>query len=383
MPDLILDPFVVFSDQGQQTPATIGLGRGEWRCLVTERGGGNPLGEIGWTDISGSLLALSDMAGLTLTVPVPASDSRQARVTCDILNAISPWQHEIHLYRNGTRVFQGPITGDPLEYGDSAALIGCKDLFAWLEKRWLTGNTVAVITGKDLARIIEMYVVDALRDDDSMNMALAIHEFASLGDRTLDLNKNPRAADEIRSISKMGADFTMAGRTLVVGQADNLPVPSLGILTRDAFDDPRLTAHGASFATQVAVLGNEDPDYNQAAYGLAGGVSPKYGLVQQSFSDLDITTNFDAQTSAQARLDFVRRQPLYPSGAFSSRAPIDLATTFAGAAVDLRLQVGCRTLIGDFRLAKLSVNVSVSDSGVSETLAPLLIPVSQRIDGDG
>src|SRR5690606_19038527 len=63
--------------------------------------------------------------------PTPADDC------CNQLSEINPWQHEIHIFRNGELVWCGPIVDMSFDNAQGLATIEAKDLFAWMDRRFI------------------------------------------------------------------------------------------------------------------------------------------------------------------------------------------------------------------------------------------------------
>src|SRR5688572_8003033 len=138
------------------------LGCGTTTCYITERGGGTRLLDIPYATVSYGR-RLDEVSDCSIEVPV----AEAIRTDCCLtLTDLSPWQHEISVYRDDTLVWVGPVVD--VTYTRDTVTIAAKDLFQWFERRKIEGDFFPY--EMDLSRIFRLYVIDALKRDTSPNI---------------------------------------------------------------------------------------------------------------------------------------------------------------------------------------------------------------------
>lgn len=347
-------------------PRDFRLGCGVHRVYIRERGGGDILGEIDYTSLSYSR-RLDDMSDGTVTI---GADGLSNEACCRALAGVQSWKHELEIYRDDDPVpaWVGPIV--EIAWGRSQVSLQARDLFAWFERRVLPFGREFVLT--DLGTIFQQYVNDALSGDTSPNINVEVSPVGILGDRFNDPTEFRRAADELRELARSGVDFTMIGRTMQVG-GEEVPTSSVGILIDEYFTDVTLTEKGLETATEVIVVGAQDPDIGVPIFGSAGGVELDLGLIQAVHSESSILDENSAAFAAQGRLLMLNPPPSYVEGTLSQDAPIGFSDLIPGAHADLRLRLACKDVDDDFRLQGVGVNAS-AESG-QETVQLTFIPL--------
>lgn len=341
------------------------LGSGEWRAFIGNKGGGVIYGELPFTSLNASrILDDTSVASITLSL----STSNPFHVDCDLVNLIRPWEHELVLYRDAELAWVGPVI-EPLTFSRDEIQVGGRDLFAWYERNNFPYAKDHL--NKDLGDVFAEYATDLIAADPgpSMNLQVQSHKAWAFGDR--EVRQDYRLmADDMRELARSGVDFTVVGRRLIVG-GDFIGVPSLGTLTDDSFIDPSIEARGNSYANVVVVIGGtDDPDFPPVGVKKNHREILKLGQVVTTYTESTIREQVGLDAAAKRRVDFLSAQPFYPSGAFSPDAPVEFEDLLPGARVDLRWQVGCKELIGEYQLKQLEVNVGEDGETVTPTFVP-------------
>lgn len=343
------------------------IGCGTHRVFVQERGGGTRLAEVRWDSLNYGR-RLDDMSAASVTVGAAGLADEEC---CGILAELTAWEHEVAIYRDSEEAWVGVVL-EPEYLSDSVTIPG-RDLFQWFERRSLAYDRT--FAGEDLADIFASHVADALARDPSPNISVSPTATGIIGDRTVVGAARTRAADAMRELARSGVDFTMKGRTMLVG-GEEVPVDAIGIITTDVLDAPKLVPRGLSAASEVTLIGRKPASAAEPVVVTVGGVDPAIGLVELVATEATIEDAASLGAAAQSRLDMLLEPPEYLSGRLLATAPFDFDDLVPGARVEARVRVGCRDAIGAFRLAAVAVDASVRDDGAQEeTVGITLIPL--------
>ncbi|HZQ86300.1 MAG TPA: hypothetical protein VFA83_15740 [Acidimicrobiales bacterium] len=345
------------------------LGCGAWRGFLQCRGGG-VLTEL--PIVGGSMSRrLDDMSDARVTITgasVMGLDAGRRAACLRDLRLLNPWEHELSLWRDGEEVWVGPIVQP--KWGVDSIDVVARDLFQWFEKRRLWRNRTFVAT--DLATIFETYAVDALHHDPTPAIDLAPTPTGITGDRTILAGAYRRAADELRELARSGLDFTFVARQMIVGGLE-LDVPAIPTLVTEHFTAPGPTCDldGLSAVTQTAVVGTNRTNQGDPIVGIAGGIDPELGLLQEVFNESSVGDHNSALAAADSRLDLLRHVPEVITGALASTAPVIFDQLVPGARCPLKLALLARDVDATYRLHDLAV--SFSDQG--ETVTPTFVTI--------
>lgn len=235
------------------------LGCGTYRVFIAAQGGQSLLGEV--TPVTGMNLQRirDDISRCTVIVTGPGPDCGA------LLTDLRSWMHELVVFRDGERVWEGPITR--IAYSATGVEIEAKDVFAYLYRRIMRqgyndsyrvmGNTeygqVSVVVR---ARQIAM---DALAPADP-NVLPYLTSFNYSDDATegrIVLDYSKTAWEEIDDLAATaGLDYTAVGRRIMFWDTHR-PIGRLPELRDGDFSDPPIvTEYGMQLATYYAVTNN-------------------------------------------------------------------------------------------------------------------------------
>lgn len=344
------------------------LGCGAWRAYLQCRGGG-VLTELPVAALSmGRALDEVSAASVTVTGNSLSRWSRTRRSDCcGYIAELNPWEHELALFRGegDDPAWVGPILTPT--WGRESVTIAARDLAQWFERRLLEHDRT--LAGMDLADIFRRYAVDALHRDPTPNMTITVSPTGIIGDRSVLAGARRRAMDEMRELARSGVDFTAKGREILVGGTE-VPTPAIGPFIAEHFAEPGPTSSldGLAAATEATVVGARGDTTGNPVMGVAGGIDPAMGLVQDAMSESSIEDEASAQAAAQSRYDMLATAPEFVSGQLAAEAPVGFDDLVPGARADLRLALFCRDVVGVYRLAQVSASVSVSGDTVDEKI---------------
>lgn len=333
---------------------------GDYNVLVTTRTGTQNLGELPINALSWSRVQ-DDTSEATVTVPTVGRQE-----CCDLLSRMRAWGCEIHLYRDGSEVWSGPlITG---AHAPTQTVLTARDVLAWGDKR---GNRTAVdysVTGADLSEIAQAALSAAfLLDDPNLLRYLVVRDTGITGQRTYAAMAQ-YVGDILRDLAGSGLDYTALGRSIVLSGEGSLGRTS--VLTEAHFlVDLQVVEDGLSAATNTTVVG-------QGVVGTGGAPGP-YGQLDYIVFESNIIDQASADAAAALLAAEGWPTPLYvtvPDGArLAPDAPVTIADLVPGVYIPITVTNTCRPVSTAMRLTKVGITFS-PDGG--ESVAITTVPTA-------
>lgn len=351
------------------------LGCGEYRVFVYERGGDVIVEELPWQDVFYGAV-LDDTSNATVNVPI--AGSRASESCCAALNEIEPWAHEVHIFRDGRVAWIGPITDMRFDGEGGLAIITCRDLFYWFERRIFTRD---FDFSGDMARIFNQMAVVGLEEDGSPNITVQATDTGIEARRTILGSERRRVADEMRELARTGLDFTAKGRTILCGGVE-IPTTKTLRVWGPSLRTASLEMRGTDATTHVSMTGllpgvNTESELIEEAQ----ETFSRYGLLQTHFSELAIYDEVSLRAAAANRLAFLRRPPRYLIVSFDPNAPFSMDELIPGSRCDVRAEIGCIEVVEEMRLQSLGVSVNATnEGGISESVNGTIIPLGATED---
>lgn len=345
------------------------LGCGVYEIGVFERGGATMIGSLPFD----SLAWARDLDAVSEATLQITGISGAGAACCALLGSIKPWQHELAMYRDGTRVWAGPIT--TIDVLGEVATISARDVMQWMWIRRLRHDHAFVAT--DLATIFQAYVTDALTLDNSMGLVVVPTPTGVTGDRSVLALQHMIAGDQLDELSRTGVDWTTIDRSVFVGgTVTPYPLPPTGrlVLIDDSFQTPpRVTTDGMQMATDWVVRGAGGGDGPDPVFGEAGGLSATFGLVDRVETNEEILDSPSAAAQAASRLALTGGGATVVSeGILSPDAGVTIDQLVPGLPVELRLVNPCLQILVDYRLASVKVTAGATqDEQVTLSFQPL------------
>lgn len=342
------------------------LGCGSYRAYIQTRGGADVLVELPWETL-GFSRKLNEISDGSVTVGQAGIHDEEC---CWALSTLNAWEHELAIWRDDVLVWVG-VVGDPT-YTMAGTTAPARDLFSWFERRFLPGDRT--FRAEDLGTIFSTMATDALAADNGMGITLTVSSVGVIGNRDVFAADRPRAADEMRELSRSAVDWTMIARELKAG-GEEVPTADLGTFIDDNLLDPSLTIRGSLAATSIAVIGASSGAAHNPVVGTAGvGVDPDLGLVETSYSESNILDANSARYAAEAKYEQLRVPPLYLDATLDPDTGVGFDELIPGARVDVVADIGCKRVNQGFRLLAVAVTAAVSDSGETEQVRVTLVP---------
>lgn len=235
------------------------LGCGTHRAFIYDRGGQTLRGEVTPTSIVQWGRVRDDLSKAVVT-------TTNFGVDCGaLLGEIRSWMHELVIFRDGERVWEGPITR--ITYKVDSVQIEAHDVMAYVYRRIMRqgyNDSYKLVNGvqQGLKSIVDRAVIitqNALAPDDPEVLPYLTpirNDGDALQSRVVaDYAKT--AWEEIDDMAaSAGLDYTTAGRRIIYWDTHR-PIGKLVEMSDGDFSDPPVvTEYGMSLATYYAVTNN-------------------------------------------------------------------------------------------------------------------------------
>lgn len=379
------------------------LGCGTYRVFIYDRGGQKMRGEI--TPIAHLLWhrKRDDISHCLITTNGFGDDC------CQLLAALRSWMHEIVVFRDGERVWEGPVTR--ITYKPNEVEIEAKDVMAYVYRRILKqgyNDTYQVVNGEQLGvrRVTDralLITVNALAPDDPNvlpYLTAIVHEDDARESRIVPPYSRT-AWEEIDDLAATGGlDYVTVGRRIIYWDTHK-PIGKLPELRdKDFSDPPVVTEYGMQLANQFAVTNNSgvwgavyateadpnDPTNPEARipvpekyYGRIEQLASAYGeasgggettLTQEQIDSLRTTLTGQAARNIAGRwpTPLVVRVP--DNSALSPDVNLGIQQLVPGVHIPLRATGTCRTVTQWQKLDSITVEATDKTEQVRVVMSP-------------
>jgi hypothetical protein len=353
-------PDLFHSSTVDRTPT---LGCCEHRVVLVGRCGYPPVGDLTTVDMDYERV-LNDTGSATFTF-APGDDTD----CCERLGQLQCWAHELLIFRCSELVWLGPVVD--IKWKRDTVTVEARDISAWLDFRIIHNDYEFIAT--DLGEIAMTLLEDAFGpteqnpggSDDACIMdniqiprnGAGNPEIGVLADFKVTAC-SAYMGDVLRELAKIGLDFTVLGRSLVI-MADDAPAPQ-AVLRGDAFlADLEIEQRGLDAANYVCASGQEDPITHlpvSATYAINDNY---YGRLERLMT-LDHATDDDAALSAAtSRVESSSPPPLFinvPDGAqLNPETGITFSQLVPGQTFNLLIDEACKRVTQQLRLSHVHV----------------------------
>jgi hypothetical protein len=356
-----------------------------YRVYVTERDGGQTVADFG---DRASRVRWGRQLNVSTLAEIEVSDD-----CLDIIRMCEPWAHELHIHRNGKEVWVGPVS-QPVMRREGLSILFARDMLAWLQVRAVHNLIDHTTTGTGQTTptaFAEAIIRDALAPEDSMGLLSLLTNMGECPDAMASDHKvDPALGDMswdtgLATMFGTGIDIAAFGRRIMFGCAGACWGQQFEALVSDidVQGDYALAQRGDLYASRWIVTGTTGSDGTSTVpvVGSAGGISPRYGLVERKVNSP--TTGTASGVQAQAQRALTSQGPVPPftlseadensldPGRLRCDTDWNWAETPAGSCVRGDLTVGDRRVAVDLRLAKLDVEWSSTDERVTPTFSTI------------
>lgn len=365
------------------------LGTGKYNVMLYDRGGTRKIAEINDVSFIRWKRDRDDIS--TAEVRVASPDPACA----DVLRTIAVGRHEIVIYRNGDRVWEGPITH--MEYTPLVVTISAEDVMYYAARTIMhraydnryskKKSKVAPIT----RRAQTIMANEMLRKEKlvpSYNilkfMEVRTHKDTSRTSRFTHAYSASVWEELDYLAAKASLDYTTVGRRILINDVHDI-IGRTEMLTDKDFSTPLvITTYGRELATRAAVTDG------QGHWAAVGGIDPFYGEVEllnskygEEVDPENGTTptteelkQLQAEMASQAKRDISGRYPVptvvrVPDGTqLSPNAPVTIDQLVAGVRIPLRATQTVIVLEQEQKLDLLTVEHDENGERVMVTLSP-------------
>lgn len=194
-----------------------------------------------------------------------------------LLSSIHPWAHELVIFRDGSRVWEGPIRRPSQNRG--GVTITASDVLGWGERR--VQGAARIVEGVSV-RDEASSVIDAMFSSEDYGI---LDHVTPLGSDTQVTNVDIKAVSgsyyaALASLVNAGLYFTVVGRRIILWADSTFVLGTTPILnpTRHLVGDIETAREGDELASQVWMVND------QSEYSAYGGSSDFYGFIERSVS---------------------------------------------------------------------------------------------------
>lgn len=346
------------------------LGDGDNVAFLYERGGAKRIAQIpGQVGVSWGRV-LDDISDGTVSCLIPGDVGADREECCRILGNIHTWAHELVIFRNGHRVWEGPVTRVS-EVGANVN-IAAQDVLGWTRRRAHRGRVAAGVYVVN--ELVSMLQAAFLEHDPNVLGYLDVRG-AGTGvqvDREVLVN-SCYYAEDLDQLGDQGANFTTVGRRVVVWP-DRLTLGRVSRLEpgKHLVAEVEIIEDGMILATRVAARNDQD---ESAKSTVGTAVDTFYGLVE-GITEASSVVGVPALTAVANSV----RKDSYPAAAIinipdgstlTCDAPFDISELVPGVIVPISTKMTCRPVASDQLLSSLLVTQDETGESVQVNLTPL------------
>lgn len=349
------------------------LGRGSNVAEIQTRGGSRSLGEVPASQLSWGRL-LDDMSEANLTIPVSSLSDE----CCAVLADTHTWGHEIVVYRDGERVWEGPIVN--ITEGSDGVTIRALDPLGYMLRRVQRGRTNAS----------PVFAIDEAVDDVTEAFTLGGWDGADPNVLTylevLGAGTGPQTQrdvdawsayyfDTLDQLGDAGVNFTTVGRRIILWP-DTLTlgrVPTL-LPSQHLSNDVTITEDGLALS-ELAIVTTDNAIAGASSAPTFPTNDPFYGSVET----LTNIPNLTSSAACTAAADSIRAQGypapvrvVIPDGStLTADAPYAIGDLVPGVLMPVSHRGRCRSVDSDFVLTTLLVTQTPEGETVQITVSPV------------
>jgi len=347
-------------------------------CAVYDRGGTTRLGPLDTVVSVRYERKRDDTSMATVTIQGPSWECQR------LLEGTEPNRHELVIFRNGERVWEGPISH--IEYTPTEVNIEARDVTYYLFR--LIRRT-ATDASADPPPTLVAYMMQVLStelarreaEDPPVNVLPYVKGYLSANTATTHRVKpayQNTVFEEIDDIARYGGmDYTVVGRSILLSDVHTVFYQTPPVSEADFMGPVIVTAYGLQHATYNAVTNGE------GIFGTAGGPDPYYGhwetLYTATAEEGDTTPGNVDVMNRQALSGLVGMNPVpflvrLPDGSqLNPNGALSIHDLVPGARIPLRATLTART----FSMMQKLDHVEVSeDAGSTEQITVTLSTAS-------
>lgn len=295
----------------------------------------------------------------------------QNKNCCQGLSTVDAWSHEMHIFRDKVKVWQGPINRITDDNGSGLFTIEAQDVMSWLERRILHAGYSYAGRSTDLTEIAQEVIrVGFTRDDPNVSRWTKILSTAGVRQERIVDPESKIVLDDIQDMADQGLNYTVVGRNIFLF-GDSISIGDLGVLNDSMFTaSAPITREGNLTLTSATVVGSND------VVGTYGGVNAKYGLHEILLSVNDIADRISAESIARASVMGMVPPPVIvntdSAGILRPNVNFDIMELVPGVTATYGAKGNCIELQQRLRLEEIQVSWRNNSEAVQPVFAPIM-----------
>lgn len=307
-------------------------------------------------------------------------------LSCRLPSDLRPGRHEVSVYRDGARVWVGPLL-DITSSGGTTKIIA-KDRLWWSTVRLLRNDHISTGAPVDAGVLFGEVLADAYAADNSCGFTWTASACGVSVERDWPSRNRQNAYEALSDLATAAVDFTVIDGALR-SSGVQINTPSVPSVTNDAFTEvPALTMSVDTFQNHAVVVGqaaaavqpyNEDgaptaTDNYVEVIGDADSVASiaDFGLVERRFDRGEISDGDSAYSAARSYIDHASNGVVNFSGALLPDFPIGISEMIPGAQFDADITTDSGLhVIGRFRLQSFSETLNAGETNSTITAIPV------------
>lgn len=284
---------------------------------------------------------------------------------CGDMADIDPWVHELHVIRDGVRVWCGPVL--TVEYESDKVTVNASDLGIWLSRRRVNSkfDRQSILPEQWARKMVE----ECIEKDNSMNMSYSVWS-ASVGsgfDRMIRFRDFKMCDSEISEVASDRIDWWVILRVVYLAGYEYV-TPEASVTDSHFASVGAITVSGEQTGNDYIVTGRGRGSSGKEKYGWSGDAElygdpfPNqsiYGVHQRVVDNeyLHKTEQlYDKSKELVSRYN--RLSTSFSGGAVDPSFPLDIMSIHPGVVLSVDLAETCRPITGNFRVNSLDVTVS-------------------------
>lgn len=349
------------------------------RVYLYDRGGVNRIDEITRiASVSWSRLR-DDISAMSMTISAASCDAQSG-----LLSSIEPGRHEVVVYRNDVRVWEGPITR--IQYARGGIVIEAKDVMYYAFRTIMHAAynnaypnvTYATTRAKNIL-VGELARKEALTPP--INVVPFIVEHHTTSDAKTSRSTLPYQYTVFEQVDDMaakgGMDYTVLGRAIHLWDTSKPLGYGPQMTEADILGEMYVSVYGAELGTRAVSTDG------QGHYGIAGGIDPYYGEWERLDTAYDEATSSgppptQAELASQAQRNLSGRNPtpvqvrIPDNSTLNPAGVLSVDNLVPGTYIPLLATLSARTIS---QMQKIQ-SVGFSETPTGERISITLFPAS-------
>lgn len=350
------------------------------QVFVMERGGKRRIGQLRNLDLVRWNRVRDDISEATIHLSGDLSSSQER-----LLNSMEPGRHEICIYRDGVRSWEGPMLLPT--YARDGVTIGAKDVMYYLYRTVMHAGYDSSYPHIEYttARLKRIMIAELARKEGltpPYNIVPFITEHHTADDAKTSAVTTPYQYSVFEHIDSMaennGIDYTVLGRAIHLWDTS---VSSMGqtrtVTENDFLGDVYVSVYGSELATASVVTGQD------GAFSYQGGIDSFYGeweVIASPYDESDgATPPTQAEMDSQAQRNLSGRLPtplqvrVPDNSSINPNGVLSIADLVPGVYIPLLAKLNIREVS---QMQKLNT-MQVEETAKGETITVAMTPAPQ------